>query len=274
MGILFRRPHESDSLIKNFYYRTFGVPHIGTKLRGRAVFRLFIATRPLKILEIGCGSSYFSYELAKRGHHVTSLDSFTGISRRDVDNIRTIFRKGGMKFHFVDGKATKLPFKRNSFDAVFIIDVIEHVPDEDKALKEIYRVLKPGGFFIASTPAIGFHRGKFKRFFRYIHEHTFLKKLPIWDEVQLHPENHMKSEGHLREYSLERWQKLCMMHHFNLETWEDEYRFFGALFVELYHTFRFVDRHGNLLFSFLYPLTFLDAFIPVKGTGIAIRAGK
>jgi ubiquinone/menaquinone biosynthesis C-methylase UbiE len=253
---------------------TFGVPHIGTRLRGRAVFSLFHPKKKLNLLEIGCGSSYFSYELQKRGHDVTSLDSLTGITKKDLTDLKTIFGKGGKTFNFVDGRATRLPFPDRSFDAVFIIDVIEHVPDQNKVMKEIFRVLKPDGFFIASTPAKGFHRGMFKRFFRFLHQHTFLRRIPIWYTTQLYPETHMKSEGHLREYSLEEWESLCSKHGFILEDWKREYVFFGAFFIELYHTFTFVDRYGNYIFPFLYPLTFIDYLLPFRGTGIALRARK
>ncbi len=272
--MIFRRPHESTSWVKNLYYQTVGFPHVGTRLRGRAVFRLFPRTPSLRILEIGCGSSVFSYELQKRGHLVTSLDSLSGISKKDINKFRTIFEKGGYSFNFVEGTATKLPFPDRSFDAVFIIDVIEHVRDEHRVMEEMHRVLKPGGFFLASTPAVGFHRGMFKRFFRYLHQHTWLSRLPVWDRIQLYPKTHMKSEGHLREYSLERWRELCTQHGFSVEEWEYEYKFFGAFFVELYHTFPFVDRYGNWLFPLMYPFTLLDAFLPLKGTGIAIRARR
>lgn len=248
---------------------------MGTRLRGRAVFSLFPhSKKPLCILDIGCGAAYFSYELQKHGHHVTSLDSLKGMNKEDIKKFETIFKKGGQTFHFVEGNATHLPFPEKSFDVIIIADVIEHIDDEDKVMKEIRRVLKPQGYFIASTPATGFHRGKFKRFFRFLHQHTFLRTLPFWDTVQLYPESHMKSEGHLREYSLAYWKLLCKQHHFSLEDWTYEYKLFSAFFVELYHTFAFIDRYGNYLFPFMYPFTFLDSLLPIKGTGIAIRARK
>ena len=47
-----------------------------------------------------------------------------------------------------------MPFPDNSFDAVFLIEVLEHVHNPPKALSEIYRVLKPGGNLIFSVPFI------------------------------------------------------------------------------------------------------------------------
>ena len=45
-----------------------------------------------------------------------------------------------------------LPFKTNEFDIVFCNHVLEHVPEDTKAMQELYRVLKPGGFGIFQIP--------------------------------------------------------------------------------------------------------------------------
>jgi len=53
----------------------------------------------------------------------------------------------------VCGSATALPFAERSFDVVAAFDVIEHCADEHRALREIHRVLTPGGRFLMSVPA-------------------------------------------------------------------------------------------------------------------------
>ncbi len=53
---------------------------------------------------------------------------------------------------FVCGDATHLAFPSASFDAVTMFDVIEHVPDDKKAMSEVLRVLKPGGYVLVSVP--------------------------------------------------------------------------------------------------------------------------
>lgn len=45
-----------------------------------------------------------------------------------------------------------LPFKDNSYDVIFCNHVLEHIPDDTKAMKELYRVLKPGGWAILQIP--------------------------------------------------------------------------------------------------------------------------
>lgn len=51
------------------------------------------------------------------------------------------------------GSVEDIPLSKNKFDIVSAFDVIEHVENEDKGLREILRVLKPGGYFLMSVPA-------------------------------------------------------------------------------------------------------------------------
>ena len=59
-------------------------------------------------------------------------------------------REPGMSF--VCGDATALPFADARFDAVTMFDLIEHVPDDSRAMAEALRVLRPGGMLLLSTP--------------------------------------------------------------------------------------------------------------------------
>lgn len=52
----------------------------------------------------------------------------------------------------VKADITDLPFEDGSFDVVFCNHVLEHIPDDTKAMQELYRVLKPGGFGIFQIP--------------------------------------------------------------------------------------------------------------------------
>lgn len=55
---------------------------------------------------------------------------------------------------FVCGDATQLPFPDASFDAVTMFDVLEHIPDDHQAVVEAFRVLKPNGVLLVSTPDV------------------------------------------------------------------------------------------------------------------------
>jgi SAM-dependent methyltransferase len=99
---------------------------------------------PLKeILEVGGGQSGLTRLLYPHGN-ITNLDmdpSFANAPCNKQEGVR-----------FVCGDATRLEFASASFDAVTMFDVIEHVPDDKKAMSEVLRVLKPGGYVLVSVP--------------------------------------------------------------------------------------------------------------------------
>ncbi len=98
---------------------------------------------PLKILNIGCGT----------GGTIRMLEQFGTVYNVDVsDEALRLMKKNGFKnLYKVDG--IDLPFEKNSFDLVAAFDVLEHIEDDQAALKEWYRVLKRGGKVMITVPA-------------------------------------------------------------------------------------------------------------------------
>lgn len=75
------------------------------------------------------------------------------ISKSAVSRANSIARKWGRgNLKFVAGDAEKLPFADDSFDSVLCTEVIEHLPRPQIAIDEMFRVLKPGGLAVISTP--------------------------------------------------------------------------------------------------------------------------
>ncbi len=97
------------------------------------------------ILDIGTGTGTNLRMLKNLGfRHVTGLDP-------SDEAIRFCLEKG--LGHVKKGDICTLPFGDAQFDFVFATDVIEHVDDDDRALAEISRVLKPGGKVLITVPA-------------------------------------------------------------------------------------------------------------------------
>jgi SAM-dependent methyltransferase len=97
---------------------------------------------PDSVLDLGCGAGW----LASRLHEKTTA-TIVGL------DILTEVHPAG--WHYVAADLTgRLPFRTGAFRCVVAGEIIEHVPDPDRVLQEIHRVLVPGGTLVISTPNI------------------------------------------------------------------------------------------------------------------------
>lgn len=99
----------------------------------------------LSVLDVGCGGGFLSEALAKLDYNVTGID----LSESAIINAKNHAQSQGLKnINYMVGSALNLPFPDASFDVVVASDVLEHIPDIDKTISEISRVLKPSGVFV------------------------------------------------------------------------------------------------------------------------------
>ena len=93
-------------------------------------------------LEIGVGLGADHQSLAEAGAILAGID----LTQRAVEFTRTRLALFGLKSDLRVADAEKLPFADSAFDAIYYWGVIHHSPDTPAAAREIYRVLRPGGF--------------------------------------------------------------------------------------------------------------------------------
>jgi SAM-dependent methyltransferase len=106
-------------------------------------------TSRCRVLELGCGAgNLWSENLARLpvGAQVVLSDLSAGMAAQSRCNLE---RHPAFQFAVID--AQSIPFEAGSFDMVIAAHMLYHVPERDKALSEIQRVLKPGRRFYAST---------------------------------------------------------------------------------------------------------------------------
>lgn len=102
------------------------------------------------VLDVGCGPGAFLGRLAVSGHHgrLMGLDFSAGMVAQAQAQFPGV--------HFQQGDAQHVPFPDGSFDLVTARHMLYHVADPAQAVREIHRVLKPGGRFLAVTNAEGY----------------------------------------------------------------------------------------------------------------------
>ncbi len=103
----------------------------------------------VRVLDVGCGGGYTCEYLARRGAEVHGTDLF----EPSLEEARRHAAETGLHIDYRQGTRERLPFEGETADVVTCFDVLEHVPDKDKAhlMSEIRRVLKPGGWLFLDT---------------------------------------------------------------------------------------------------------------------------
>lgn len=95
----------------------------------------------LRVLEVGCGLGTDGAQFAKAGADYTGID----LTEAAVDLARRRFELFNLPGAFRVADAERLEFPDNSFDLVYSHGVLHHTPDTAAAVREIHRVLRPGG---------------------------------------------------------------------------------------------------------------------------------
>lgn len=112
-----------------------------------------------RVLDIGCGYGRHSFEAVRHGARAVALD----LSDTELKDVLGTFAAMGVSESLpptahgavVNANALDLPFEDATFDHVIASEVLEHIPDDADAMREIARVTKPGGTITVTVPRAG-----------------------------------------------------------------------------------------------------------------------
>jgi len=109
-----------------------------------------------RVLDMGCGAGRHAFEMYQRGADVIALDqdaeelavvSEWFAAMRDEGTVPL-----GAEADVKQGDALDLPFPDGEFDRIVAAEVLEHIPDDERAISELVRVLRPGGTIAVTVP--------------------------------------------------------------------------------------------------------------------------
>jgi SAM-dependent methyltransferase len=103
------------------------------------------ARRGERILEVGPGTGYYTLDVAEWVGEEGSVD-ILDVQREMLDHTMDRARERGLgNLTPTESDATGMPYEAATFDAAYLVTVLGEIPDQDAALRELTRVLKPGG---------------------------------------------------------------------------------------------------------------------------------
>jgi len=103
------------------------------------------AWKGAKILDVGCGIGLSTFLLAQEDYKVIGVDISSLL-------IKEAMSRSNPNVKFIVGDVLNLPFSNSSFDVVTSYYLLEHIPDVERALSEMVRVLKKGGLLLIRSP--------------------------------------------------------------------------------------------------------------------------
>jgi len=167
-----KRPHDVAAMfdaVARRYDRTNTVMSLGLDRHWRRRTRQALELRPgQRVLDLAAGTGVSTVELALSGAYAVGCDFSlgmlrTGLARRERQHVPV-----------VAGDALRLPFRDNAFDAVTIAFGLRNVVDTEQALREMARVVRPGGRLVVCE----FSRPSFTPF-RRLYLNYLMRGLPV-----------------------------------------------------------------------------------------------
>ncbi len=141
------------------------------------------------VADVGSGVTFFPFALAKLGYQVVCTD-IDPICERDLSLARESVAHSPGKVDFRLIKDSGIPIGDSECDAVYCISVLEHIPDFEKTVAEIVRILKPGGLCLITCdinlrPQDGLQLDckQYERLLSSV-EQDFVR---IWPDLTIHP---------------------------------------------------------------------------------------
>jgi len=131
----------------NVFERVFHNNRIATLLR--LVTQELALPDSAQMLDVGCNTGPMLIPLRRRGYDIVGID----ISVDDVQQAERYLAERQLPYNRLSvADGTSLPFRDQSFDAILLVDILEHTDNPEGIVAETKRLLRPGGIVVATVP--------------------------------------------------------------------------------------------------------------------------
>lgn len=127
----------------SFLYQTNRIEETIPEIKNLINSKLSIVN--YKLLDLACGSGYVLSRLPVGGLGIDINPRHVSAAKVNAPNAKII-----------EGDIKHTPFKPNSFSLVLAMEIFEHIPDGEKVIDEVWRILKPHGYFLVTVPSENF----------------------------------------------------------------------------------------------------------------------
>ena len=239
---------------EKLYVRIFGAPISGLRIRARRILPLIDTCARGNILDAGCGSGIFTFEIAKRYPEV----KVTGIDNSTIlfEKAAYISAKSGINnCSFKEQDILEMDYNED-FDLALCIDNLEHIENDRKAIRNIYASLKKGGMGIFHVP--GYYR-------RWL---FFRKKV------------NFSVKGHVRPgYTMEEITDKLKKEGFNVLESYYTYGFLETVTNNISYLITGAEKKNKYLYALVFPFLNIIAYFgrrsrPKWGAGVLVKAQK
>lgn len=175
-----------EKKLSNSHYTLSTEYERSSKVFTRSLINL---SKNMKILDVGCGTGLNTSKIKSSSNIIFGID----ISEVAIQK----YNENGFTGLVCDIENDKVPFEDGYFDLIFASEVLEHIANSDAVLAEFYRLLKPGGQLVLSTPNSAF---------------WIYRILTIFGKTS----SELQHPGHLRFFSLRSLSILLKKNNFNI----------------------------------------------------------
>ncbi len=178
------------------------IPSFRALLRGVEARKIAALDLPRPILDLGCGDGTFA-----QATFTEPLDA--GIDPSPVALAEA--KRRGMHYDLRLATGGALPFPDGAYATVLSNSVVEHIPDIDGTLREIHRVLRPGGIFVFTTPS--------QHFAEYLFFADLFKRIGLKGLSRRYENYFNKISWHYRTDSAPVWTERLQRFGFSVREW-------------------------------------------------------